>query len=465
MLTILDHSPHLCDRVSRRAVLRAGAASAFAAGAGFVGPKLSALGASRTSPKARSCILLFLLGGPPQHSTWDPKAHAPVEIRGEFGPIPTTADGVQICELLPQTARVMEHVALLRAVSTGDNAHSSSGYQMLTGQPHIPLNAENVNPGAPNNHPTIGAVLQHLQRGPAALPASIRLPHQIFNTDLSVWPGQDSGWLGHAADPWLFNCEPASPTFDVPQFRLQADVGLGRLSQRQSLMLQLEQRLREVDRGPADATYQLQREQALTLLGTPRARQACDLNREPPPVRDRYGRDQFGQSVLLARRLVDAGVNFVQVNWFRGPEEPSNAPCWDSHAKEADRLKNVLMPSFDRAYSALLTDLVQTGRIEDTLVVVMAEFGRTPRFNGAAGRDHWGQVFSLALAGGGIRGGVIHGSSDGQGAYPADGRVSAADVTATIFDRLGYHADTELHDPLNRPLPISRGEPIRAIMA
>ncbi|HET6422807.1 MAG TPA: DUF1501 domain-containing protein [Planctomycetaceae bacterium] len=465
MLTILDHSPSLCDRVSRRMVLRAGAATAFASGAGFVGPALSARGASTVAPKAKSCILLFLLGGPPQHSTWDPKPNAPAEVRGEFGPIPTTADGVQICELLPQTARVMDHVALLRAVSTGDNAHSSSGYQMLTGQPHIPLNAENVNPGPPNNFPTIGAVLQHLHRGDTALPPSVRLPHQIFNTDLSVWPGQDSGWLGHAADPWLFNCEPASANFDVPQFRLQADVGLGRLNQRQSLLEQLEHGLREIDRGPANATYHLQREQALTLLGAPRARQACDLNREPPTVRDRYGRDQFGQSVLLARRLVDAGVNFVQVNWFRGPDEPSNAPCWDSHAKEADRLKNVLMPSFDTAYSALITDLVQTGKIDETLVVVMAEFGRTPRFNGAGGRDHWGHVFSLAVAGGGIRGGVVHGSSDAQGGHPSDGKVSAADVTATIFDRLGYHPDTELRDPLSRPLPISRGEPISAILA
>ncbi len=464
MLSILDHSPKLCDRVSRRSVLRGGAVSAFAAGAGFVGPALSARAANVAAPKAKSCILLFLLGGPPQHSTWDPKPNAPAEIRGEFGPIPTAANGVQVCELLPQTARVMDHVALLRAVSTGDNAHSSSGYQMMTGQPHIPLNAENVNPGPPNNFPTMGAVLQHLHRGQAYLPPSVRLPHQIFNTDLSVWPGQDSGWLGHAADPWLFNCEPASPNFDVPQFRLQADVALGRLSQRQTLLEQLEHRLREVDRGPAQSTYNLQRDQALALLGTPKARQACDLNLEPPPVRDRYGRDQFGQSVLLARRLIDAGVGFVQVNWFRGPDEPSNAPCWDSHAKEGDRLKNVLMPSFDTAYSALLSDLVQTSRIDETLVVVMAEFGRTPRFNGAGGRDHWGQVFSLALAGGGIRGGVVHGSSDGQGAYPADGKVSAADVTATIFDRLGYHADTELRDPLNRPLPISRGEPIAPIL-
>ncbi len=464
MLSIRDHGPNLCDHLSRRTVLRAGAASAFAAGAGLVGSPASARAANGGVPKAKSCIVLFLLGGPPQHSMFDPKPLAPVEVRGEFAPISTVAPGMQLGELLPQTARLTNHIALLRAVSTNDSSHSSSGYQMLTGQPHVPLNIENVNPGPPNNFPTMGAVLQHLHHGPAALPPAVRLPHNIFNTDLSVWPGQDSGFLGHAADPWLFNCQPAAPDFAVPQFQLQADVALGRLSQRQTLLEQLEHRLREVDRGPAESTYNLQREQALALLGTAKARQSCDLNLESPTVRERYGRGQFGQSVLLARRLVDAGVGFVQVNWFRGPEEPSNAPCWDTHANEAGRLKNVLMPAFDQAYSALLSDLVQTGRLEETLVVVMAEFGRTPRFNGAGGRDHWGNVFSLALAGGGIRGGVVHGSSDAHAAYPADGQVSAADVTATIFDRLGYHPETEIRDPLNRPLPISRGEPIRPVL-
>ncbi len=351
MLSISDTCGSLCDRLTRRTLLQAGALSSIAAFGSGLRPVL-VRGAQTHPARAKSCIVLFLLGGAPQHSTWDPKPFAPNEVRGEFGPIATPVPGVQISELLPLTANWMPELALLRAVATDDNAHSSSGYQMLTGVPHIPLNAENVNPGAPNNFPTMGAVLQHLHHGPAQLPPAVRLPHNIFNTDLSVWPGQDSGWLGHRADPWLFQCEPASPTFDVPQFRLQADVPLGRLDQRRSLLEQLEGQLRVAERQPNSDTYNLQRTQALSLLGTPTARQACDLKREDDAVRDRYGRGQFGQSVLLARRLVEADVQFVQVNWFRGADEPSDAPCWDSHSQESKRLKTVLMPPLDQALSA-----------------------------------------------------------------------------------------------------------------
>lgn len=462
MLSIFDQSPRLCDRLPRRELLRAGALS-------LSGALLSR--SARGTPvvpkhaRAKRVIVLFLLGGPPQHSTWDPKPDAPPEVRGEFGPIPTVVPGLNICELMPDTARVADKLAVLRAVVTGDNAHSSSGYAMMTGQPHVPLQVENANPGPPNNWPTMGAVVQHLHRGRRLLPPAVRLPMHIFNTDQSVWPGQDSGFLGHAADPWLFRCAPASPDYAVPQFQLQADVSLGRLDHRQTLLTQLETQLREIDRGPAFDEYGSQRDQALSLLSTASAREACDLNRETDATRDRYGRSQFGQSVLLSRRLVEAGVSFVQVNWFRGPEEPSDAPCWDSHVNESFRLRNVLVPPLDRALAALIGDLDERGLLEDTLVACLSEFGRTPRFNARAGRDHWGHVFSVALAGGGIKGGVVHGASDGQGAFPTEGAVAPCDITATIFDRLGYAPETEIHDPLGRPLPISRGVPISAILA
>jgi hypothetical protein len=462
MLSIFDQSPRLCDRVPRRAVLRAGA---LGLSAGLLSRSASAAPVLPKNARAKRVIVLFLLGGPPQHSTWDPKPDAPAEIRGQFGQIPTVVPGLNICELMPDTARVADKMAVLRAVVTGDNAHSSSGYAMMTGQPHVPLQVENANPGPPNNWPTLGAVVQHLHQGPRLLPPAVRLPMHIFNTDQSVWPGQDSGFLGHAADPWMFRCEPASPTYAVPQFQLQADVSLGRLDQRQMLLSQLESQLSAIDRGPAFTEYGSQREQALTLLGTASARQACDISRESDATRDRYGRSQFGQSVLLSRRLVEAGVSFVQVNWFRGADEPPDNPCWDSHTDETNRLKNVLVPPLDRALSALVSDLDQRGMLEDTLVACLSEFGRTPRFNARAGRDHWGHVFSVALAGGGIKGGVVHGASDGQGAYPTEGAVAPCDITATIFDRLGYSPDTEIHDPLGRPLPISRGEPISAILA
>jgi hypothetical protein len=462
MLTIVDRSGPLCDGWSRREMIRAGSLASL----GLVPwSAAQAVESSRRTARARSCILLFLVGGPPHQSLWDLKPEAPAEVRGEIGPIDTTVPGLQLGALLPETARWAQHLAILRAVSTNDNAHSSSGYAMLTGQPHVPLQVENANPGAPNNWPTLGAVVQHLARGPRLLPPAVRLPMHIFNTDQSVWPGQDSGWLGASADPWLLRCEPATPGFRIPHFHLAADVPLGRLESRRSLLEQLESQLRAAERASGSSRYDVLREQALGLLSQKQAREACALDLEPDGVRDRYGRHQFGQSVLLARRLVEAGVQFVQVNWFRGPEEPSDAPVWDTHVNETHRLKTVLVPPFDQAFSALLEDLHRRGRLDDTLVVVAAEFGRTPRFNGRAGRDHWGHVFSVVLAGGGIRGGVVHGATDRDAAYPVEGLVTPPDLTATLFDRLGIPPHTEIRDPLNRPMVISRGEPITPILA
>lgn len=464
MLSISDRSPVLCDGISRRALLTAGGIGALGISAGM-SRVLKASDPPPSKGPAKRCIVLFLLGGPPQHSTWDPKPLAPAEVRGEFGAIPTKVPGTFISELMPFTAKRMDKFAVLRAVVTGDNAHSSSGYYMMTGTPHIPKNRENANPGPPNDWPTMGAVVQHLSPGTKLLPPAIRLPHHIFNTDGSVWPGQDSGWLGHADDPWLFNCEPASASLDLPHFRLQADMTLNRLSKRRSLLEQLESQLRGTEQTASEIRYADERRQAFDLLTTAKARSACDLTREPEPVRDRYGRSQFGQSVLLARRLIEADVNFVQVNWFRGPEEPKDAPCWDSHSNESQRLKTVLVPPFDRALAALIDDLEDRRLLDETLIACLAEFGRTPKFNPRGGRDHWGHVFSVALAGGGIQGGQVYGESDAQAAYPLEKIVQPEDITATIFHALGYPPESEIHDALGRPFPISRGRVIRKILS
>lgn len=466
MLSLLDPGPtRLCDGLARREVLRAGGLAAL----GLSLPELLR-GRALANPtagggRAKSCIVLFLMGGPPQHSTWEPKPDAPAEVRGEFGPTDTNVPGVRIGSLFPQTARHADKLCLLRAVSTGDNAHSSSGYYMLTGVPHAPMNAENVNPGPPNDSPTLGGLVRRLRGDRDGLPSAVRLPMHIFNTDQSVWPGQDAGLLGRSADPWLFRCEPGSPAFRIPEFTLAADVPLDRLGDRRDLLKQL-------DRGIASATGNTPREafdplrgQAFELLGSPRARAAFDLGREPPAVRDRYGRHHFGQSCLLARRLVEAGVGLVHVNWFRGPDEPSDNPCWDSHTKESARLKTVLAPTADQAISALLEDLHQRGLLGETLVACLSEFGRTPRFNTRGGREHWGHVFSVALAGGGVKGGQVHGASDRQGGYPRDGKVTPQDLTATLLHCLGYEPHTEVRDPLNRPLAVSKGEVIRAILS
>ncbi len=447
-----------CSGPSRRELLRAGGLSAF----GLSLPQLLAgrASAAERGGTAKNCIVLFLMGGPSQHSTWDPKPDAPAEVRGEFAPIDTNVPGVRIGSLFPLLSRHADKLCLLRAVATDDNAHSSSGYAMLTGVPHAPLNAEGVNPGPPNDHPTLGAVVRRLRGDRGGLPGAARLPMHIFNTDNSVWPGQDAGFLGRNSDPWLFRCEPASPTFRVPELSLAPEVPLDRLADRRDLF-------RRLDRGVAAGTdsragpSSRYTDQAFDLLGSASARAAFDLGRETPKLRDRYGRTQFGQSCLLARRLVEAGVGLVHVNWHRGPEEPSDAPVWDTHANETARLKTALAPVADRAIAGLLDDLTDRGLLDSTLVMCLSEFGRTPKFNGRGGREHWGHVFSVALAGGGVKGGQVIGASDKNGGYPKDGRVSPADLTATALHCLGYDPATDIHDTLGRPLPASRGTVIR----
>jgi hypothetical protein len=468
MLRLSTAGARLCDGLTRREMLRLGGLGAL----GLSLPHLlEARGAAATSRRAdgsfgnaKSCIVLFLMGAPPQHSTWDPKPSAPAEIRGEFGPIATAVPGMHICELLPRLSRWTNHLALLRAVSTGDNAHSSSGYYMMTGRPHQPMNFENANPGAPNDWPTLGALVQACRPRTGMLPSAIRLPHRIFNTDGSVWPGQDSGFLGRVADPWLFTCQPGAEPFRIPEFSLDAHTSAPRLNDRQTLLARLERDLASIQQSGALASFNGQQQQAFDILRSAHSGGAVQLEREPAVVRDRYGRSPFGQSVLLARRLIEAGVSLVQVNWYRGPDEPSDNPCWDSHVNEGQRLRHVLAPPMDQAFAALLEDLVQRGLLDETLVVCMAEFGRTPRFNARAGRDHWGPVFSVALAGGGIRGGIIHGASDGQGAQPVDGRVQPQDLTATILHCLGIGADAHIHDRLGRPIAACTGEVIRQIV-
>lgn len=458
MLRLTGRAEGRCDGVPRREFLRVGGLSAL----GLTLPELLRARAQGPAGKAKSCIVLFLMGGPPQQSTWDPKPDAPAEVRGEFGPIATNVPGMQFASLLPKLARHADKLCVLRGVSTGDNAHSSSGYYMLTGVPHAPMNVENANPGAPNDWPTLGGLVRRLRGDRGGLPGAVRLPMHIFNTDGSVWPGQDAGFLGRATDPWLFRCDPAAGAFRIPEFTLADDVPPDRLVERKDLLARLDRTLAAAaDATPAPRGFQAQ---AFDLLASPKARSAFDLSREPAAVRDRYGRHHFGQSVLLARRLVEAGVGLVHVNWYRGPEEPSDAPCWDSHAREAARLKTVLAPPADQAIAALLDDLAARGLLDETLVACLAEFGRTPKINGAGGRDHWGMVFSAALAGGGIKGGQVYGSSDRHGGHPRDGKVVPQDLTATILHCLGFEPNAEIRDTLGRPIPASRGEVIRGLV-
>ncbi|MCA9058730.1 MAG: DUF1501 domain-containing protein [Planctomycetaceae bacterium] len=459
-----------CSGPSRRQALQAGGLSAL----GLTLPQLlNGRKAAAQSPpqtdhapgfgKAKSVLLFWLLGGPPQHETWDPKPNAPAEIRGEFGAIETVVPGIQIGELMPRTASLVDQLAILRAVVTKDQAHSSSGYQMLTGVPHIPLSQENVTARLPNLAPSQAAIMRALRPDRDGLPSAIRLPRHIANDGEIVWPGQDAGMLGRKFDPWLLTCDPSLPDFRVPDLAFPDDISSHRFDRRRELLSQLDDlRLRNDSRSAA-GRFTAQTSQAFDLLSGGAARRAFSLHEEPDSVRDRYGRYRFGQSMLLARRLIEAGVSLVQVNWTR-VENSGNNGSWDTHKNHFIDLKGFLMPMMDQTFTALLEDLQQRGLLDETLVVWVGEFGHTPKINGNAGRDHWGNCFSIAMAGAGIRGGIVHGESDGHAAYPVSGIVSPADITATIFHSLGYSPDTMIEDQTGRPMPITRGHVIREIL-
>jgi hypothetical protein len=463
MLHVQDRPTRLCDGISRREWLRVGGLTAFGLSLpGLLESRAAAARASGSFGKAKACILLFHLGGPPQHETWDPKPEAPPEIRGPFQPIATNVTGIRVCELMPRTSRHLDKICVIRSTSTNDNAHSASGYWMLTGVPHQPTNVENARPGAPNDWPCTAALARRLCPDRGGLPSSIVVPEHIWNTGMISWPGQDAGFLGHSADPWLIHCHPESPDFHVPGLVLPPDVPGDRLGSRLSLLGQVNRGLDALERSGRIGDYGGRVQQAYDLLHAGKARQAFDLDREPASVRDRYGRNRWGQSVLLARRLVEAGVSLVQVNWTRMPGDDDGSPAWDNHQNNARRCKDVLLPKADLAYSALLEDLAARGLLDETLVVWIGEFGRSPKINGAHGRDHWGHVFSSTLAGGGVRGGQVIGASDRIGGYVRDGRVLPQDLVATVFHCLGHSPHTEIHDALGRPLPLTRGEVIRA---
>ena len=471
MLRLLGQGNRLCDGLSRREILRIGGFGVLGAGLnlnelanGAASHSERASSKVHSFGRARSCIVLFLMGGPPQHSTWDPKPDAPGKVRGDFGAIATSVPGLSIGELFPKTALVGDKICILRAMSTGDNAHSSSGYYMLTGRPHSPMNFENANPGPPNDAPALGALAGRLRPSNGGLPATITLPHRIFNTDGSVWPGQDAGFLGHSQDPWLLNARLTPDGYKIQEIDLPADLEPARLGRRRGLLERLHRSLDVSANDWSSKLFDDNSRRAFDLLASPASRRAFRIDEEPRTNRERYGETPLGQGMLLARRLVEAGVRLVQVNWYRGTDEPPDNPCWDSHKQESERLRNVLAPPTDRAYSALIEDLERRGMLDETLVVCMSEFGRSPILDNGGGRGHWGSVFSVTLAGGGVRGGQVHGSSDANAAYPREGKVTPEDLSATIFHCLGHTPETEYLDPLGRPHPISRGQVIHAIL-
>ena len=451
-------------KVDRREAMRIGGLSSLGLSLPYLLQSQTAqAGSGSALGSAKSVILFWLSGGPPQHETWDPKPDAPAQIRGEFGAIPSKTPGLFVGELMPRTAQLTDRMAVLRAVVSHDNSHSSSGYQMLTGVPHVPLSRENATAKAPNLYPSWGAITRTLRPDRGGLPAAITLPKHIANVGDIVWPGQDAGILGRQFDPWLMTCDPNDPKFSVPDISLPAEIDTTRLKHRRALLNRIDAGRRYLEQQERVKRFSKQSLQAFDLLAGQGARQAFALEQETTASRDRYGRTKFGQSVLLARRLVEAGVSLVQVNWQQ-IEGKANNGSWDVHKAYVPSCRDVLMPIMDQTFSALIEDLEDRGLLDETLVAWIGEFGHTPKINRNAGRDHWGRCFSVALAGAGIRGGVVHGGSDQHASDPVWGQVAPRDIAATVFHCLGFPPETAMYDQSGRPMAISQGHVIEAIL-
>ena len=452
------------EPISRRDLLRVGGLSAAGLTlAGLLRTQAApdaALG--RTFGRAKNLLFVFLAGGPSQYETFDPKPDAPVEIRGVFKPIATSAPGVRFCELLPRTARLADKLCVVRSMATGDPNHESSGYWVNTGHPYRGPNMRAVHP---TDWPTFGSVVKMLKPSASVPFSSVVLPEPIIANPGVFLPGQNGGFLGSRWDPEFFRCDPAAPRFEIEGFSLPPELPPVRLAGRRGLVQQLDQRARWADRNDSIGQQDRSVREALSIVLSSKARGAFRLERESAAVRDRYGRGKWGQSLLLARRLLEAGVRMVFVNWPREPGDMSAGnPLWDTHSKNNDRMKDVLCPQFDTGFPALIEDLHQRGMLDETLVVAVGEMGRTPTFNSSGGRDHWGNVWPFVLAGAGIRTGQVVGASDKRGAEVADGRVTPSDLTATMAHLLGIGHHAMFPDKFDRPHKVTEGEPIRAAL-
>jgi hypothetical protein len=476
MLRITAGHRRLCDGLNRRDVLHVGAAGLIGLNLpGLLAAKASA-GAVRT--KARSVILFVFEGGPAHQDLWDMKPDAPEQIRGEFKPIATTVPGLSFCEHLPMLAKEARHLTLIRSVNHTIGDHNAGAYFALTGREPL-KSGRLITAPAPDNFPPVGAVLAKLRPTGKPLPDFIHTPDWMSNNG-SFLPGQDSGFLGAAFEPFVTG-DPSRPDYKVPGLELPRELSLDRLSRRRSLHGALD---RVFGDGAAGGRLDAHYREAYSLISSPAARRAFDLSDEPAGVRERYGLDpgnprtrearQFGglphlgQCLLLSRRLIEAGTRVVTVCTGARYDQ-----AWDTHRQHFPLLKRSLLPMFDRGFSALLEDLHARGLLEETLVVAMGEFGRTPRVGqitssaGAdkGGRDHWPHCYSVLMAGGGLPGGAIYGASDAHAAYPARDAVSPADIIATIYRILGVDAATTIRDPLDQPHVLCLGSPITALVS
>jgi hypothetical protein len=412
-----------------------------------------------TFGRARSVIMLYLHGGHAQQETWDPKPDGPAPERGEFGATATSVTGVRISELLPRCARVMHRIAIIRSVSHGNANHVQASLAAMSGHAHPPeAESRGDFPPAPTDFPPVGAV-QNALREPGPLPTWVQIGPLMRRANGTVLHGQLPGFLGSRHGPLVIDQDLRAGDVRIAALAHDPDLSVERLADRQTLLEQIDGQRRLLDRAAEARGLDGYQQRAFDLVSSPETRKAFDLAREPVAVRDRYGRTEFGQCCLLARRLAEAGVPVVNVHYCRTP-----TGSWDTHSKHFTQMKESLCPTFDRAFAALVTDLAERDLLGRTLVVANAEFGRTPKINSAAGRDHWPFVYSLALAGGGAGGGVAYGSSDKVAAYPASHPHDPRDVAATVYHLLGVPSDTVVHDQASRPHRLVIGQKIDGLL-
>lgn len=469
-------TPH--QHPTRREILRCGVL-------GTMGVSLSQLLAWNAQVPAanrkpwRSVIYIYLTGGLSQHESFDPKPEAGDMVRGDFQPIATRTPGVQICEHLPMLATRSQHWSLVRSLTHPHNEHADGHHVMLTGRSQLPPGFSRNGP-RPTDFPSIASVAGSLVESRNHLPPAVMMPRTLMAANGDVRPGQFAGMMGEGHNPWLLKAAAGcdghgscpdcfhytkknfqhtlTPFFQAPNLKLPEGLSLTRLAGRQELLSSVEAARADLDRAAATADLDRYRQGAMSLLTSGRVRDAFDLELVPSLWRERYGKHLFGYSLLLARRLVETGVRIVQVNLGKGS-------TWDTHGDMFPRLKEKLLPPLDQALSALVDDLHQSGQLEETLLVMAGDFGRTPKISqlrvyDKPGRDHWGAVQSVWLAGGGIEGGRVIGASDRDGGRPSRDPQKPENLAATMFDALGIPREAHWNDVSGRPIPVYQDTPI-----
>ena len=439
--------------LKRRSILRAG-------GLGLMGltmPKLmqAAETTRKIKPRAKSVIFLFQWGGPSQLDTFDMKPNAPATVRSPYRGIASSADGIEVCELLPNTARQMHHATLIRTMTHTMKNHASAGYYALSG--HAPPSDDQRLRDSLDLYPAYGSVVDKLLPGDSEMPSFVAYPHVI--RDGSIVPGQHASFLGKGHDPLLFLEDPNDANFRLPELSLPSGLSIDRLHRRRSMQQLVDQQVRLMEHSDEAAGFDSYYERAIGMLTTDRVRSAFDLSAEPEDLRDRYGRTSYGQSCLLARRLIESGVKFVTVYFSESiGGRRVNEGGWDTHGFDNTRMYNIVdkyqLPITDQTLPTLIEELDERGLLDEPLIVWMGELGRTPEINKNVSRDHWPQCYTTLLAGGGVKGGYVYGKSDERAKFPLERPVKPEDLAATIYYLLGIDPATEIYDRNDRPLVI-----------